>query len=94
MNAGLVFWTVQKIIRLDYSNEFGTFFSWGDYYMGYLWMVVIANIIYFVLNILAAIKARKGLMYYYFFFGKIAYHRAFIVKTSEGIKSVNLPPTV
>jgi len=68
LNMGLVFWTI-RIIFFDYELT--------DVYWGYLAMDVIANLIYIIFSIVASIAARKGKFYYFLFFGKLAYMRAF-----------------
>src|SRR4051812_21586960 len=72
INAGLTFWVVRII-----------FFDWhiNNNFKGYVAAAVIANIGYFIIGIIAAIKARKGIYYYYIFFGKIAYQKVFAVKS-------------
>jgi uncharacterized membrane protein len=90
LNAGLVFWTMQRWIWMDCG-----FFKcpyWNEY-VGYLCAVVLANIAYFIFGIIAAIKARQGRMYYLVFFGKLSYHRVFAVKASDMQQAaVNAPP--
>ncbi len=87
LNAGLVFWSI-KLFFTDGLNV-------SDYYLGYLGCVILANLIYFIFSIISAIKARKGRMYYFIFFGKIAYHQVFRVKDEKKIKhEVNIPPNM
>lgn len=86
LNGVLIFWTIGFWYR---GYEF------TDIYKGYLAATVIANLIYFVFSIIAAIKARKGKMYYFLLFGKIAYVRAFRIRNDENThenKSINKPP--
>ncbi len=85
LNMGLVFWTI-RLIFFDYEIT--------DLYWGYLAMVIIANIVYIIFSIIAAISARKGQFYYFLFFGKIAYARVFSATNPLYIKKevCNLPP--
>ena len=58
-------------------------------------MVIIANLLYFIFSIIAAVKARKGQFYYFIFFGKLAYQKVYAIKdTAEEIKIVNKPPVI
>ena len=90
LNAILVFWTLQRLIYMDCG-----FFKcpYWNQYIGYACAVAIANIAYFVFGIIAAIKARQGRMYYFAFFGKVAYHKVFRVKEGDMEQAaVNAPP--
>ncbi|HHZ64591.1 MAG TPA: DUF4870 domain-containing protein [Flavobacteriales bacterium] len=85
LNAGLVFWTVRIFF----------FHSWevNDYYIGYIWMVVIANLLYFIFSIIAAVKSRKGQFYYFLFFGRLSYQIVYRIKDEAEMKeAVNKPP--
>lgn len=85
MNAVLVFWVI-RILYFDWEFD--------DIIKGYAITVVVANLFYFGFSVWAAIKARKGQMYYFVFFGRISYHYAFRVKENENEKGepINLPP--
>ncbi len=74
MNIVLVFWTVRNFI---YDQDF------SQMYFGYLAAVVIANVLYLIMSIVAAVWARKGRMYYFLFFGPLAYKVAFATKAEE-----------
>jgi uncharacterized Tic20 family protein len=69
--------------------------SWhmNNYFIGYACTLLVANILYLVFGIVSAVKASKGRMYYYWFFGHMAYEKVF-AKANEVIKEtpVNLPP--
>ena len=83
LNVGLVFWT----LRIWLSGwEFST------YCKAYIGMVIIANLLYFIFSIVAAIRARKGRFYYSLFFGRFAYEVVYRVKDKSPTSSVNLPP--
>ena len=94
MNAGLIFWTVRMFVfapdnsALDSASPF----SENNAYWAYLWMVVLANLLYIIFSIIGAVRARKGHMYYFVFFGKLAYHRAFLRRPEDEMNHKNLPP--
>jgi uncharacterized Tic20 family protein len=86
MNAGLTFWAIRIVVSDDWhlNNNF----------KGYVVMVIIANLLYIIYSIIAAIKARKGRFYYFMFFGKLAYHKMYAIKAEEQMTAqiVNTPP--
>jgi uncharacterized membrane protein len=88
LNAGLLFWTLQIWVfdNVEFNNV----------YLGYLIMVIVFNLAYFVLSIVAAIRARKGRMYYFLLFGNLSYEHAFRkragVNDREQETPVNRPP--
>lgn len=97
MNAGLLYWTIGFIFNTDYSMPemaIENFADIGDLYWGSLWTVVAANLLYVIFSIVGAMKARKGQMYYFMFFGRLAYHFAYRRKASDNDTStpVNMPP--
>jgi len=53
-----------------------------------------STFLYFIVSIIAAYKARQGKMYYFLFFGKIAYEAAYRVKPEDENPSepINKPP--
>lgn len=86
LNAGLVFWTFRNI-----RNDF----DFTDVFLGYLGMVILANLIYFIFSIIACVQAYKGRMYYMLFFGRVAYHVAFSANNQTAAKPdhINKPPS-
>ncbi len=84
LNSGLVAWTIVNLVRdLDFSS----------FYWGYLVMVGVANLVYFIFSIVGAVKARKGLFYYFLFFGEIAYQQVYRIRPERLDSSpVNRPP--
>lgn len=86
VNAGAVYWTLQIFIFENLQTT--------DLYLGYLIMMVILNLIYFVFSIVGAVKARNGKMYYFLFFGKLCYHQVYMIRDDESdeMSNVNLPP--
>ncbi len=84
LNSGLVAWTIVNLVR-D--------LSFTSYYWGYLIMVGLANLVYFVFSIIGAVKARKGVFYYFLFFGKVAYHQVYRIRPERFDSApVNRPP--
>ena len=84
LNSGLVAWTIVNLVR-D--------LSFTSYYWGYLVMVGIANLVYFIFSIIGAVKARKGVFYYFLFFGKVAYHQVYRIRAERFDSApVNRPP--
>jgi len=79
---------VVGIVRVFYFD-----FSMSDTFIGYLIAVAFANFIYIVFSLIAAFKAYKGRMYYFIFFGQIAYNQAFKYRGEQEEKIVeNRPP--
>ncbi len=71
----------------------------GDYHFteilkGLLVMTLIANLTYFTFSIIAAVKANKGLFYYFWYFGKLSYIVCFKLKSSNDIQITNVPPKI
>ncbi|MFC2130655.1 DUF4870 domain-containing protein [Bacteroidota bacterium] len=85
INAIAVFWGVRILF-------FGVEFT--DLYKGYLVLVALANLVYFIFSIIAAVKARRGKFYYFIFFGKYAYLKTFRVSDKQKAPVVNLPPKI
>lgn len=83
LNAIAVFWGV-RIVFMD--------FVFSDVFKGYLWLVGLANLVYIIFSIIGAIKARKGQMYYFLFFGRISYQSVFRKREENAGKVVNEPP--
>lgn len=83
-NATLLAWTIFLLVeQRSFSNVF----------FGYLFLVIILNLMYTIISIIGSIKANKGKMYYFLFFGKLAYHWSFREKPEETKQEVeNLPP--
>lgn len=88
MNASGLFWALRILF---YDDWYAT-----DYFYGYIGMLFIANILYYIFGIIAAVKAYKGRMFYYWVFGKLAYHKAFKNTGEESYskKPGNLPPSM
>lgn len=65
MNSVGLTWT----LRIIFSDV-----PFSKLYIGYIITIIIFNLIDYVYNIIAAIKARKGIIYRYAFFGDIAFN--------------------
>ena len=84
LNSGLVAWTIVNFVR-D--------FDFTSMYWGYLIMTGTAGMVYFIFSIIGAVRARKGLFYYFIFFGKIAYHQVYRIRPDQtGSTPTNQPP--
>ena len=95
MNAVLVGWTIRLFIVEKFDRVI-TDVDWSttNAYIGYAIAVAIANLMYVIFSIVAAIKANKGQFYYFIFFGKVAYHYAFSKSIELNSVVVNKPPTL
>ncbi|MFC1733699.1 DUF4870 domain-containing protein [candidate division KSB1 bacterium] len=83
INAFGVFWTIKIFVFDGLLN---------DSYKGYLVMLGIANILYITYSIIGAVKARKGQMYYFWFFGQSAYISSFRIREEKKKEFRNEPP--
>ncbi len=84
LNSGLVAWTI-----VNFARDF----DFTSIYWGYLIMTGVADLVYFIFSIVGAVKARKGLFYYFIFFGKMAYHQVYQVRPEQlGSMTRNQPP--
>jgi uncharacterized membrane protein len=87
MNAFAMFWSLRIFISDKWSIT--------DVYIGYVVMLACANLVYFVYGIIGAVRARKGRMFYYWVFGKMAYVHAFEIKEGgEKPAATNAPPKI
>jgi len=87
INWGLVIWSVGILLRENWklTPEF-----WG-----YAIFAGTSTLLYFVFSLIAAYKARQGRMYYFLFFGKVAYEAAYKMvpeKPGESSEPANKPP--
>ena len=67
MNWGLLYWALQVYLFNNYSET--------NFFFAYIVLVILANLIYIIFSIIAAVKAWKGNFYYFLFFGPYAYKR-------------------
>ena len=86
LNSGLVAWTIVNFVK-D--------FDFTGLYWGYLVMTAAADLIYLIFSIVGAVKARKGIFYYFIFFGKLAYHQVYQIRPERpSAGPMNRPPRV
>lgn len=74
VNWGLLYWLLQIFFfeNLEVSDGF----------YSYLGFAVLANLLYFVFSVIAAIRARKGIFMYFLFFGSYAYQCVYATSNS------------
>jgi uncharacterized membrane protein len=86
INWVLVIWG----LRIFFTDQVIT-----DTFWAYAVFAGLTTLIYFIISIIAAAKARQGKMYYFLFFGKIAYEVAYRVRPIDNVLStdpINKPP--
>jgi uncharacterized membrane protein len=87
LNGVIVVWTIRNFMQ----NE-----GFDNLYLGLLLSVIVFNIIYIIFSLIAAMQARQGRMYYFVFFGRLAYELAFKVNENDLNEDKNhyhnLPP--
>lgn len=84
LNGALITWAIRNFLGYGEFN---------DIFWGYLIAIIVFNVIYVIFSLIAAFKSYNGRMYYFLFFGRIAYREAF--KKSFGLDKssvVNKPP--
>ena len=84
VNAAAIFWS----LRILFSEHWHV----DRYYMAYLVTAVIVNVFYLGFSIAAAVRARKGHIFYFPFSGLLAYRAAFAVRDPTAGAVVNRPP--
>lgn len=83
LNLALLIWFIVNLVNdFTFTSEF----------KGYAIMVAAVNLVDIVFSLIAAAKARKGLMYYFVFFGRISYQQAFSNQQKPERELVNMPP--
>lgn len=86
LNGAFVIWFI-RILVYEQTHMFNQVF-WG-----FLITLVFLNLVYIIFSLLAAFKAFGGRMYYFIFFGRIAYKEAFEKPFDmKGSTVVNRPP--
>lgn len=68
-NWFLLFWALQIWVFKNWKFD--------NYFFIYLGFVVLVNIVYIIFSLIAAIKARKGKLYYFIIFGTVSYNTVF-----------------
>ena len=94
VNWGLLYWGLQIFFFDNYELS--------DYFYAYLGFSIIANLVYFIFSLGAAVRARKGIFMYFIFFGPYAYQKVYAKRNRlsydnedfnpEVEQSVNTPP--
>lgn len=75
------------------ANLMSASFIFSNSVIAYIVTVVVINIIYFIVSIMAAVASRKGRFFYFWFFGKLVYHRVFLYREEvQQSKFENKPP--
>jgi uncharacterized Tic20 family protein len=90
LNAMLVTWL---IVILVYNVKRGANY-FNDYFYLFLAFTIIWNLIYFIVSIVACVKANQGRFFYMLFFGRISFNKFYSKKEAvkKKSKTENLPP--
>ena len=72
VNWVLLYWTLQIFFFKNHETN--------DSYFAYLGFSILANLIYFIFSIVAAVRARKGIFMYFILFGPYAYQKVYSKK--------------
>ena len=83
INSYGIIWAIVNLVK---GNPFTNVF-WG-----YAITAGIINLVYFIFSIIGAVRAHKGRMYYFVFFGKLSYYQAFRKEERDESGFVNKPP--
>lgn len=86
VNWGLLYWTLQIFFFENYDLN--------DSYYAYLGFSILANLIYFIISIVAAVRARKGIFMYFIFFGSYAYEQVYSKKNSLSYENEDFSPEI
>lgn len=81
-NGVAVVWTIFNFISFQFTNTF----------YAYLALTVLINLIYIIFSVVAAIKAYNGKMFYFLFFGRVAFRKGFRTYGDSKEKDINKPP--
>ena len=85
LNIGFVAWIIRMIVNDN--------FHFSDFFLGYLLLTATVNLTYIVFSIIAAVKARKGQMYYFMVIGELAFKQAYkMTKNTETKNPENKAP--
>ena len=91
LNAGLIFWTIRNLIPLI-EKDINHFTN--QYYIVYLILVAVWNILYTVYSLIACAKAYKGKFFYMLLFGRLAFAKFYGKNAQDRQNKVetNAPP--
>lgn len=79
LNWGLLFWLLQIYLFHNYEVN--------NYYYAYLFFAIVANLLYIIYSLVAALKARKGVFFYFLFFGPYACSRVYRKENTLGYEN-------
>lgn len=86
VNWVLLFWALQIFFFDNYVLN--------DYFYAYLGFSILANLIYFIFSIVAAVRARKGIFMYFIFFGPYAYEQVYSKQNTLSYENEDNHPEV
>ena len=66
----------------------------SDYFYAYLGFSIIANLVYFIFSLVAAVRARKGIFMYFIFFGPYAYQKVYAKRNRLSYDNEDFNPEV
>lgn len=81
-NGVVVVWAVISFIQGDFTRAFFAF----------LILTVFLNLVYVIFSVVGAVKAYKGKMFYFFYFGKLAFSRGYRRYEEPEESDINKPP--
>jgi len=85
INWGLVIWGVTILFSEEQKLT--------EFFWAYAILAALATVIYFIISLIAAYKARQGKMYYFLLFGQWAYEVAYKVRPEQSnTEPINKPP--
>ncbi len=82
-NGVTVVWTVTNLIHDGFNNV----------YYSFLILTVILNLTYFIISFVAALMAYKGKIFYFLFFGRLAFERGYRSYNDRNRADLNTPPS-
>lgn len=85
-NWGLLYWGLQIFFFENYEVS--------DYFYAYLGFSIIANLIYFIFSIVAAVRSRKGIFMYFIFFGPYAYEKVYSKRNKLSYENEDFNPEI
>ena len=86
VNWGLLYWGLQIFFFDNYELS--------DYFYAYLGFSIIANLVYFIFSLVAAVRARKGIFMYFIFFGPYAYQKVYAKRNRLSYDNEDFNPEV
>jgi uncharacterized membrane protein len=74
LNGVIIMWTIRNFV---FQQDF------TQLYFGLVIAAVLINLVYVIMSVYAAVLARKGNIYYFVFFGKLAFHQVFLKRDED-----------